>query len=282
MYSGDAGSWRPSPAGCWDLTPAPLRLAGADGISHETRPTTSLARHLAEDEVQESPVAPAPLFAASSTRRRSMTDERPLRGALPFQAGGAGPREPAGRTLADDRPICGVAGSPVASAPSSGPARRWSLGSVPSSTKSSSPGAAPSQAPRPSRGPGLQAPRRMSRPYEPINQLLNMGFDEASARAAIAAAGGDVDRAVRIVLEDSKVHDARNHCEWEFEGDSGWVPFDNEVDEVIKAAVARGQSACEFRARGNQYFIDLDNLTQLNLSSKRTRRIRRRRDPVPQ
>lgn len=122
----------------------------------------------------------------------------------------------------------------------------------------------------------------MSRPYEPINQLLNMGFDEASARAAIAAAGGDVDRAVRIVLEDSKVHDARNHCEWEFEGDSGWVPFDNEVDEVIKAAVARGQSACEFRARGNQYFIDLDNLTQLNLSSKRTRRIRRRRDPVPQ
>lgn len=109
-----------------------------------------------------------------------------------------------------------------------------------------------------------------------------MGFDEASARAAIAAAGGDVDRAVRIVLEDSKAHDARTQSEWEFEGDMGWVPFDSEMESIIKDAVARGQSACEIHARGIQYFLDFDNLTQLNLSSQRTRRIRRRRDPAPQ
>lgn len=265
------------------MTPTPLLFAGADGNIHETRPTTSLARDLAEREVQEPAAVPVPIPAAIGARRRSETDERPLRGAVAWQAGGAGPRELAGRLPADARPISGFAGSPSAVAASSVPARRWSHGSAVSSSKgSSSPSAASCQASKPLRGPGPHGSRRPSRPYEPINELLSMGFDEASARAAIAAAGGDVDRAVRIVLEDTKAHDARSRCEWEFEGDSGWVPFDGEVDDIIKDAVARGQSACEFRARGNPYFIDLENLTQLNLSSKRTRRIRRRRDSVPQ
>jgi len=113
--------------------------------------------------------------------------------------------------------------------------------------------------------------------YEPTESLLSMGFDEETARAAIAAAGGDVERALRLILEDSRAHDAREVGEWEFEGDKGWVPFDAEAEAVLKAALDRGDQACELRAGGNRYLIDLDNLTQLNLASRRVRAIRRRR-----
>jgi len=103
-----------------------------------------------------------------------------------------------------------------------------------------------------------------------------MGFDEDSARAAVVAAGGDVDRAVRMALEDLKAHNAMNQCEWEFEGDMGWVFFDGDTDATIRGAVERGESACEIRTRGQRYLIDFDSMTQLNLTSQRSRRIRRR------
>jgi len=105
-----------------------------------------------------------------------------------------------------------------------------------------------------------------------------MGFDEGSARAAIIAAGGDVDRAVRIVLEDSRAHNARSLAEWEFEGDMGWAPFDSDSDVFMKDAVHRGESSCELRMGGHRYLIDFESLTQHNLATKRTRRIRRRQE----
>lgn len=87
---------------------------------------------------------------------------------------------------------------------------------------------------------------------------------------------GDVDRAVRIVLEDQRTHDALKACEWEFEGDVGWAPFDGDTDAVLSRAFARGLSAAEVVIVGQRYLVDFDSLTQLNLGSKRSRRIRRR------
>jgi len=112
--------------------------------------------------------------------------------------------------------------------------------------------------------------------YEPVGVLVKMGFEEDLARVAIAAAGGDVDRAVRIMLEDAKAHNARQVGEWEFEGDKGWAAFDCETDKLLCEAFSRGDSACELRVAGNRYMVDFDSLLQLNLSSRRTRRVRRR------
>jgi len=103
-----------------------------------------------------------------------------------------------------------------------------------------------------------------------------MGFDQELARVAITAAGGDIDRAVRIMLEDSMAHNARQVAEWEFEGDKGWAAFDCDTDLFLSEAYGSGDSACELRVGGNRYLVDFDSLTQLNLSSHRTRRIRKR------
>jgi len=103
-----------------------------------------------------------------------------------------------------------------------------------------------------------------------------LGFDLDSARAAMAAAGGDVDKAIRIALEDSQAHDARSLGEWEFEGDTGWAPFDSTTESVIKDAVSRGQSACEIRIGPHRYLVDFDALVQINIATQKSRRIRKR------
>lgn len=72
------------------------------------------------------------------------------------------------------------------------------------------------------------------------------------------------------------MHDAVKTCEWEFEGDSGWAPFDGDTDMVLSQSFARGLSAAEVVIAGQRYLVDFESLTQLNLGSKRTRRIRRR------
>lgn len=114
------------------------------------------------------------------------------------------------------------------------------------------------------------------KPYAPVDVLTNMGFEEDLARVAIAAAGGDVDRAVRIMLEDAKAHNAREAGEWEFLGDQGWAAFDIDTDRLLQEAYSRGDSACELKVAGNRYLVDFDAFTQLNIASKRTRRVRRR------
>jgi len=118
-----------------------------------------------------------------------------------------------------------------------------------------------------------------TKPYAPVKVLVDMGFDEESAKVAIAAAAGDVDRAVRLMLEDNKAQQATQQAEWEFEGDRGWVSFDVETNELLKEAVARGEAACEIRSGGRRYFVDFDSLTQLNLASHKSRRIRKKRAP---
>merc|ERR1719446_531031 len=103
-----------------------------------------------------------------------------------------------------------------------------------------------------------------------------MGYDEDLARVAIVAANGDINRAVRIMLEDAKAHNSIEAGEWEFEGDKGWAAFDCDTDRRLSEAYIKGDSACDLRIAGNRYLIDFDNLTQLNLTSHRKRRIRRR------
>lgn len=293
--------------GCWDLTPAPVLLAGADGNIHETRPTASLARDLAQSDAQEA--TEVPLVANRHARRRSHPnpDERPLQGgaAVSWQVDMSDTvkRSPgsSARTTLADRPIGGfggAAGPSSPSSPSSGstfPKRHTYSGGGPSSPSRHKLGgvAAPSRgtrqrvsAPGPAvvarQSSGGDAPtqppqqRRSLRTYNPINELLDMGFDPASARVAIAAARGDVDLAARIMLEDMRAHNARTQCEWEFEGDAGWAPFDVEADTAIKQAVERGDDCCEVRIAGHRYLLDFANMTQFNMSSRRTRRIRRR------
>eukprot|EP00913_Durusdinium_trenchii_P025107 g23567.t1 len=125
------------------------------------------------------------------------------------------------------------------------------------------------------------------RAYDPIEKLLSMGVDKESQqngwprlseenRAALSAVGGDVEKAMRLVLEDSKAHVSREACDWEFEGDKGWVPFDPESDGILQAAVDQGKEACELRFNRQRYLVDFTSLTQLNLTTQRSRRIRRR------
>lgn len=119
--------------------------------------------------------------------------------------------------------------------------------------------------------------RASRRSYAPSSVLTDMGFDEESAKAAMVAAGGDVDRAVRIILGDSEVRNVNQNAEWEFEADNGWVAFDAEQDDILRDASARGMTSCELRTGGRRYFVDFDKLTQQNIHSQKCRRIRRRK-----
>eukprot|EP00929_Paragymnodinium_shiwhaense_P028094 TRINITY_DN16356_c0_g1_i2.p1 TRINITY_DN16356_c0_g1~~TRINITY_DN16356_c0_g1_i2.p1 ORF type:complete len:380 (+),score=88.88 TRINITY_DN16356_c0_g1_i2:177-1316(+) len=333
------GCTSPSKASCWDLSQAPVFLAGEDGQVHETRPTASLARDMAEAEARgEAEAKPVPRSSTGS-RRSADPDERPLRPAGGYASptasgggataasssssrqaavpprgsvsGGGGSSSSSARVSMADRPLlgsspgwtspkqrtstAGLSPSPSDRAGAAAAARRRSSdGAVPSSMSwsevkasrrnstggdtsalSSSSAAAAMQkrgsASGASRGGGV---------YAPIDVLLNMGYDEDVARVAFAAAGGDVDAAVRIMLEDARAHSAHRTCEWEFEGDSGWAPFDLETEEKLRKAVApRGEGAVEiFGAGGRHYLVDFDSMTQVNLATKRTRRIRRRAD----
>eukprot|EP00927_Polykrikos_kofoidii_P048102 TRINITY_DN42328_c0_g1_i1.p1 TRINITY_DN42328_c0_g1~~TRINITY_DN42328_c0_g1_i1.p1 ORF type:complete len:492 (-),score=104.04 TRINITY_DN42328_c0_g1_i1:69-1544(-) len=313
--------------GCssWDLSQAPVLLAGVDGKMYETRPTASLARDLAVADAEAS--APLPTAAA---RRPNPADERPLRPCYRSVGGGGyasspGPVGGRGRGAGGTNSLggggaSGSVGSGSGAGGAVGPAdrqvggfmaskpiirKRASCGTLPSSPSTPArPAAAvdirrrgspnhgnpPPAVSRPSTssvGGGCgsitaasatAALRRSGRPYTPVDVLIGMGFDEDMARVAIAAAGGDVNRAVRIVLEDAKAHDARTACEWEFEGDSGWAPFDLETGELLGKALERGDAFLEVNNAGRRYLVDLDALTQVNLASKKTRRIRRRAD----
>lgn len=210
----------------------------------------------------------------SSTKRHSCPDERPLRGSPAWRQDFSFSRS------ASDRPLGGFGAAAAGSsepASSSTTSRRRSGGTA-FASRASSPkaevSAASGRACRPSAAAG---PRHVaSRAYAPIERLLALGFDEASARVAMTAAGGDVEKAVRIALEDSQAHDARSLGEWEFEGDRGWLPFDCSTEGIIKDAIARGETACEIRSGGHRYLVDFTGLKQINIATKRTRRIRRR------
>ncbi|CAJ1434073.1 unnamed protein product [Effrenium voratum] len=83
----------PERASCWE-TDAPVFILGADGQTHETRPTTSLAQDLDKLEAD----APSP-----SRARRREADERPI---APAEA------RPTERRLSfADRPLSGFGGS---------------------------------------------------------------------------------------------------------------------------------------------------------------------------
>mmetsp|Transcript_75819 Transcript_75819/g.190728 ORF Transcript_75819/g.190728 Transcript_75819/m.190728 type:complete len:295 (-) Transcript_75819:324-1208(-) len=291
-------------AGQWDLSPTPVLLAGADGNVHETRPTTSLARDLEHSETHQSSQS----TLSAGTRRQICPDDRPVRGAIAWNvdpsADSSNSRAPT-RTSAANRQVGGFsfgAGSSSGYGGSAGQRSGWDRHSGGfSSTAGSSSGYGgssgqrsalvgsasntcssradvcniPASKSRVATG-GVGTQRRNSRSYDPTEQLLALGFDLDSARAAMAAAGGDVDKAIRLVLEDSQAHDARSLGEWEFEGDKGWVPFDSASESVIKDAISRGRVACEIRIGPHRYLVDFDALLQTNIATQKARRIRRR------
>lgn len=240
---------------CWETDAAPVFILGSDGQAHETRPTTLLAKDLAKSEPKSS--------SPSSPSRRRRPEERPLAmtGAAPEAN-----RSRVSRVSVADRPLCGFGDASSKSSrrsyggsssfePLTAPANRRSIASVKDR-------------------PDVKRNGRCS--YDPIEKLLGMGMDKESARVALCAVGGDVEKAMRLVLEDSKAHVSREACEWEFEGDKGWVPFDVESDRILQKAVDQMKEACELRLNGHRYLIDFNSLTQLNLASQRSRRIRRR------
>jgi len=295
----------------WDPTLTPVLLAGADGNIHETRPTTSLARDLEQAELHE---LRSSLPSVGSTRLRSPDDGVwPVHSDVGHGGGHAGGGSSASqrrpqRLTAADRPISGFGASVTTSASSSSSAsasgypaaaaatvlastlapsrRRLSCGSTSlqaASSRAKSFGTMFARSAAATKSVGSAGPplsdlprRKGNKTYLPIERLLELGFDEQSARVAMAAAGGDVNLAIRIALEDSQAHDARSVGEWEFEGDKGWLPFDGATESVIKDAAANGRMACEIRIAGHKYLVDLDNLLQVNLATQRTRRIRRR------
>lgn len=277
-------------AGEWDLSQRPVLLAGAYGHAYETRPTTSLARDLAEDELNHPPLAEA----LSQPRRQSNPmDDRPIRPAPQSWTLDDNTRSQPSQISGSSSPS--FRGSPSRSSADRpmerAPRARVSVGglagsvSSPSARQSNgvrSPNAASSKSPKffERRDSGAQSryylPSNSGKPYSPADVLVNMGFEEELARVALAAVGGDVDKAVRLMLEDAKAHDARCNGEWEFLGDQGWAAFDCETDQQLQEAYSRSVSMCEIRVCGNRYAIDFDQLTQTNVTSRRTRRIRKR------
>eukprot|EP00428_Durinskia_dybowskii_P056719 CAMPEP_0170330966 /NCGR_PEP_ID=MMETSP0116_2-20130129/66441_1 /TAXON_ID=400756 /ORGANISM="Durinskia baltica, Strain CSIRO CS-38" /LENGTH=240 /DNA_ID=CAMNT_0010584185 /DNA_START=21 /DNA_END=740 /DNA_ORIENTATION=+ len=220
--SGSVSPWRdiPSHKGQWDLTPTPLLLVGADGNVHETRPTSSLARDLERLESVDPSIA-----------QWQPHDDQPVHGC----AAAGGHRFAPKRASLADRPIGGFGFSAPQRPTSIGRGVEKVLGQRRQEPKKSS---------EPGGSAGATAKRSA---LEPIERLLALGFETDSARAALAAAGGDVERAIRLALEDSEAHDARSLGEWEFEGDKGWVPFDCAADAAIREAVGKGEIACELR-----------------------------------
>lgn len=283
-----------SRAGVWDVSGSPVYLAGYNGL-HETRPTRSLARDLADDFSRSSEQmvrrpardAARPSTAAAEVHPRDIGGRRDRRAVtIDFVPGrselhkDSSTMPPAGKrrtsdvmgrvASADDRPIVSSGSySPTTSAASTTPTRHSRLGSSGSERKPS----------RPSLDSALTPSSKVSslRAYEPVHALTNQGFDEESSRVALAMAAGDVDKAVRLLLEDGKAHLANAQSEWEFEGDAAWTAFDCEVAAALNEAEARGESACEIKIAGRRYLIDFESMTQFNLATQRCRSIRKRR-----
>lgn len=243
---------------CWD-TDAPVFILGSDGQAHETRPTTSLAHDLAKQQ-------PVKSSSPSSPSRRRRTEERPT--AMTGASEVAPSRSRVSRVSVADRPLCGFGDA------TGSPKVRKSYGAPSSFEVPVAPATRRSSIASVKDRPEVKRPVRSS--YDPIEKLLGMGMDKESARVALCAVGGDVEKAMRLVLEDSKAHVSRKACEWEFEGEKGWVPFDVESDRILQNANDRMLEACELRVNGYRYLIDFNSFTQLNLATQRTRRIRRR------
>uniref|UniRef100_A0A3B4Y6U5 E3 ubiquitin-protein ligase n=1 Tax=Seriola lalandi dorsalis TaxID=1841481 RepID=A0A3B4Y6U5_SERLL len=67
--------------------------------------------------------------------------------------------------------------------------------------------------------------------------------------------------------------------QWEWENDAGtWTPYDMEVAIAIESAHNRQQPCLDLTPLGFCYFIDYQNMTQVNRQSQRCRRIQRRAD----
>lgn len=243
---------------CWETDAAPVFILGSDGQAHETRPTTSLAKDLAKSQEPKS-------SSPSSPSRRRRPEERPL--AMTGAAPEAPNRSRVSRVSVADRPLCGFGDA-------SSKSSRRSYGGSSSFEPLTAPANRRSSIASVKDRPDVKRNGRCS--YDPIEKLLGMGMDKESARVALCAVGGDVEKAMRLVLEDSKAHVSREACEWEFEGDKGWVPFDVESDRILQNAVDQMKEACELRLNGHRYLIDFNSLTQMNLASQRSRRIRRR------
>jgi len=124
-----------------------------------------------------------------------------------------------------------------------------------------------------SRHPAPQ--KSVLRRYAPSSWLSEMGFDGASVKTAMRISNGDVDRALRLLLE-AQAHNSKEECVWEFEGDAGWEPFDRDTDAALEIAVRQGKSACTVWTEGREYFVDFDTCTQLDLSTSTLRHFRRR------
>lgn len=62
---------------------------------------------------------------------------------------------------------------------------------------------------------------------------------------------------------------------WQFHADHGWVDCDAATQEALRQAERRGEQSVELRVRSWAYSYDLAGLTQTNLSTRRSRELRR-------
>lgn len=115
------------------------------------------------------------------------------------------------------------------------------------------------------------------KPGGPLHKLREMGFEDSVARNALAAAGGNVDLAIRLAIENAGATNAIEEpafgWAWEAEKEK-FLPFDPTVEEQLRKALARGLQFVTLSFAGNRYEMDLDRMTQTNLKTGGTRRIR--------
>mmetsp|Transcript_63151 Transcript_63151/g.150570 ORF Transcript_63151/g.150570 Transcript_63151/m.150570 type:complete len:303 (+) Transcript_63151:115-1023(+) len=288
--------------GVWDAADTPVLLAGANGNVYETRPTRSLARDLAYDQdatplkafgaAGKSPDASRrPLHqqdtGTSHSRQNRRAATAPTLPALsshidPVDLPAAGKSTSSSvRRAPDERPIASVgwAGG-LAASPEMRRSRTSTSGGSPQTASppnwdARSPKANARQAIVPRQAEAV--PRPPARAYEPVYSLINRGFDEEASRVAMALTGGNVDKALQLLIEDNKAHVAKHQSEWEFEGDTGWAAFDGEAEALLQDASASGMTSCEMCIHGRRYLIDFDSMTQFNLATSKSRRIRRKR-----
>merc|ERR1719335_159512 len=63
---------------------------------------------------------------------------------------------------------------------------------------------------------------------------------------------------------------------WELQLDGGYKPYDENEDRVLKQAYDSGQNVVRYSTRGQEYEVSFKSFTQINLATRKVRRVRHR------
>jgi len=69
---------------------------------------------------------------------------------------------------------------------------------------------------------------------------------------------------------------------WQLRLDKHWQDYEDQEDLVVKQAYERGQNVVRYDTRGQTYEVSFKSFTQLNIETKKVRKVRHKNAPDPQ